>query len=77
MTKREKLEKLDEALLDKMLNIMEAEETDTEMLKDLTPVINYLRNNQMVAEKPKSTVEEDIQQRIKEAEKRRKQKANQ
>ena len=77
MDKKEKLEKLDEALLDTMLYIMSSDEPNTEVLKDLTPVINYLRNNQMVAEKPKSSVEEDIQQRLKEAEERRKKKASQ
>ncbi len=68
--KQDKLAKLDTLLLDKMLAIMES--GDTEELSDLTPVINVLRNNQMVADKPKSTVDDEIKKRVAAAEKRRK-----
>ena len=70
--KKEKLEQLDELVLDKMINILDSHKKDTlDQLSALTPAINYLRNNQMVAEKPKNTIEEDIQKRLKEAAKRR------
>jgi len=72
MTKKEKAEKLnelDELLLDKMIKIMK--EGNTEALPELASASNYLAKNQMVAEKEKSTIEEDIKRKQKEAEKRR------
>ena len=74
MNKKEKLVKLDTLVLDKMIDILdkEGEENYTDELKDLTPVINYLRNNAVVAEKERSTNESDIKARLEEAKERRK-----
>ena len=72
MTKEEKqnkLNKLDELLLDKMLKIME--DGNIADLPDLASASNYLAKNQMVAEKEKSTIEDDIKKRQKKAEDRR------
>jgi hypothetical protein len=72
MTKTEKankLNRLDEMLLNKMIEIMDS--GNTEMLPELASVSNYLAKNQMVAEKEKSSIEEDNKKRVKEAEKRR------
>ncbi len=73
MTKKDKLTKLDGLILDKMLDVMEDEDEDTlRVLSDLTPAINYLRNNQEMSEKTKSTVEEATKKRLKAASDRRK-----
>ncbi len=70
--KKEKLEQLDELVLDKMINILNSHKKDTlDQLSALTPAINYLRNNQMVAEKERSSLDDDIKKRLREAEKRR------
>jgi len=69
-TKKEKLEELDGLILDQQLEWMN--EGKTEFLSDLTPTINYLRNNAVVAEKEKSTLEKDTKKRLAEAQKRRK-----
>ena len=72
MTKKEKLETLDGLVLDKMLEIMESEDDrNLQKLSDLTVPMNYLRNNQVVAEKARSSVEEDTKKRLAEAKKRR------
>ena len=68
--KEEKLKKLDELVLDKMIEIMEGE-GDIDDLSSLSTPMNYLRNNQTLAEKPKSTVEEDTKARLKRARERR------
>ena len=44
---------------------------DTSVLPELTVETNYLAKNNVVAEKAKSTVEEDMERRLREAEKRR------
>jgi len=69
MNKQEKLKHLDDLLLDKMIKIMETD--TTEELADLATLSNYLAKNNQVAEKPKSSVEDDIKKRVKEAEARR------
>ena len=71
MTKKEKLERLDTLLIDKMIGIMEDKGGDLGDLKDLSTPMNYLRNNAVVAEKEKSTIEKDTAKRLKEAKKRR------
>ncbi len=71
MTKKEKLEKLDGLLLDKMIAVMDGEGTLAD-LKDLATPMNYLRNNAVVAEKEKSTIEKDSKKRLAEAKRRRK-----
>ena len=69
-SKKEKLEELDGLILDQQLEWMR--DKKTEFLSDLTPTINYLRNNAVVAEKEKSTLEKDTKKRLAEAKKRRK-----
>ncbi len=70
MAKKEELIQLDDLVRSKMIEIMEG--GDTEELSDLTPIINYLRNNAMVADKEKSTADDAIKKRVIAAEKRRK-----
>jgi len=69
-SKTEDLTKLDNLLREKMLKFMQ--EDELERLTELTPVINYLAKNNVVADKPKSTVEDEVQNRIKKAAARRK-----
>lgn len=72
MTKKDKLEKLDRLLLDKMISLVEAGTPEKlDELSLLSTPMNYLRNNQVVAEKPKSTVEEDVKKRLQAAKNRR------
>jgi len=68
--KQEDLEALDEKLREKMLNFMKDDKL--ERLTELTPVINYLAKNNVVAEKKKSTVEDEVRERIAAADARRK-----
>jgi len=71
-TKKEKLETLDTLLLDKMIDILESgNDEDLDLLSSLSVPMNMLRNNQVLSEKPKSTIEEDTKKRIAEAKKRR------
>jgi len=71
-TKKEKLETLDTLLLDKMIDILEDDKLEElDMLSSLSVPMNYLRNNQVLSEKPKSTVEEDTKKRLKAAKDRR------
>jgi len=71
-TKKEKLENLDELLLTLMINIMEdVDEEKVEELSSLSVPMNYLRNNQVVSDKPRSTVEDDTKKRLEAAAKRR------
>jgi len=70
MTKKEKLKKLDEQTLDLQLEAT-ADGGDLGILTMLTPTINYLRNNSVIEEKEKSTLEKDTQKRLKEAKERR------
>lgn len=78
MTKKEKLSKLDELVLDRMIDIMADEDDNAiQALASLSTPMNYLKNNQVVAEKAKSTIEEDVKKRIEEAKERRKKKINQ
>jgi len=68
--KQKDLELLDEKLREKMIGFMEKD--TLERLTELTPVINYLAKNNVVAEKKKSTVEDEVRERIEAANKRRK-----
>ena len=71
-TKKEKLEQLDNLLLDKLIDIMESDEDEElEGLSNLTVPMNYLRNNSTVSEKGKSTIEEDTKKRLAAAKERR------
>jgi len=68
--KQKDLELLDEKLREKMIGFMEKD--TLERLTELTPVINYLAKNNVVAEKKKSTVEDEVRERIAAADARRK-----
>lgn len=74
MTKDDKLEKLDNELLDAMLDIMEKGKNDKDLygsLSDLSTVSNYLAKNNKTAEKKKSSVEDEVKKRAREAKERR------
>lgn len=71
MNKKEKLEHLDKLTLDKMISILEKEDANLGELRDLATPMNYLRNNSVVSEKAKSSVESETALRLKEARKRR------
>jgi len=73
-SKTEKLNKLDGLVLDKMIEIMSDKEGDMRDLGDMNVIVQYLAKNSVVAEKEKSTVEEDVKKRVKAAEKRREEK---
>ena len=71
-SKKEKLETLDTLLLDKMIDILESgNDEDLDLLSSLSVPMNMLRNNQVLSEKPKSTIEEDTKKRLKAAKDRR------
>ncbi len=71
--KKQKLEDLDTLLLDRMIDIMETKDVDKiATLSDLSVPMNYLRNNAVVADKSKSSVEKDIQENLNRAKQRRK-----
>ena len=74
MGKKEDLEKLDVGVRKKMLEILNG--GDLRDLSDLGVVVNYLAKNNEVAEKHKSSVEEDIDEKLRKAKARRKAKAN-
>lgn len=73
ITKKEKLDKLDQLVLDRMIEIMEDIDDDKRVfeLSALSVPMNYLKNNQIVEERGKSTIEEDNRKRLEEAKKRR------
>ena len=73
MTKKEKLKKLDENVLDLLIKHT-GEDGDLGAISELSVAVNYLKANAVVSDKEKSTTEEDIQKRVREANKRRKQK---
>jgi len=73
MTKKEKLERLDELVLDRMVKLVE--NGDTNELAELSVAVNYLKSNAVVEEKSRSSVEEDTKARLAEADERRKKKA--
>ena len=71
--KKQKLEDLDTLLLDRMIDIMKTKDVDKiATLSDLSVPMNYLRNNAVVADKSKSSVEKDIQENLNRAKQRRK-----
>lgn len=70
MSKQTDLETLDDNIR-KLLIKATSEDGDTSILPELNTAIQYLAKNNLVAEKPKGSVEEDIKNRLDEAEKRR------
>jgi hypothetical protein len=74
MTKDQKLDKLDDELLDAMLHIMDKGKKDRDLygsLSDLATVSNYLAKNNKTAEKKKSSVEDEVKKRAADAKERR------
>ena len=69
MAKKEELIQLDDLVRARLIKL--TRDGDTAALGELTPAINYLRNNQVVSDKPKSTIEEDTKKRLEQARKRR------
>lgn len=69
MGKQEDLEKLDKAVRERMLKCLEDNKTD--LLPELNVVVQYLAKNNVIADKKKSTVEDDIRKRLEQANKRR------
>lgn len=73
-SKDEKLDELDDMLLDALIDIMNKGKTNSMAymnLSDLATVSNYLAKNNKVSEKKKSTVEEEVRARTEAAKKRR------
>ncbi len=61
---------LDEQILNLMIKAT-GDNGDTSLLTELSVGVNYLKSNMMVSEKERSTAEDGIKKRVKEAEKRR------
>ena len=70
MTKKERLDRIEELTEKLMIKFLEAGET--ERLADLATPSNYLAKNSKVAEREKSTVEDEVKKRAELAKKRRK-----
>ena len=62
MTKQEKLEKLDNKVLDFMLDCMENE--TTELLTEVNTIVQYLGKNNKVEEKSKGSLQDDMKERV-------------
>ena len=69
MNKREKLEKLDELTLDKMLDCVK--NNTLELLPLFSTVLNYLKANEQVSEKEKQTAGSRHKQLVDEAKRKR------
>lgn len=70
MTKKQRLDTIEELVEIKMIEFLKSGET--ERLTELATPANYVAKNNRIEEKQRGSLEEDIQKRIKEAEKRRK-----
>ena len=70
MTKKERLDRIEELTEKLMIRFLEAGET--ERLADLATPSNYLAKNSKVAEKEKSTINDEIKERVEKAKARRK-----
>ena len=70
MNKQEELDILDKNIR-RLLIEATKEGGDTSILPELNTAIQYLSKNNVVAERAKSSVEEDIEKRLLEAKKRR------
>lgn len=69
MTKKEKLKKLDDSVLDAMQKMVD--NNRFEELPSLSVVVSYLKANQEVSEKEKRTASDRHAEMVKEAKKRR------
>ena len=67
--KKDDLEKLDKLVREKMIFCLENKATD--LLPELNPVVSYLSKNNVVEEKSKSSVEENIEEKKRKAKERR------
>lgn len=67
--KKDDLEKLDKLVREKMITCLEGGKTD--LLPELNPVVSYLSKNNVVSEKGKSSVEDNIADKLEKAKKRR------
>ena len=73
MTKKEKEEKLaqlDENVLDLLIKHT-GYDGDTSLITELSVAVNFLKSNEVVSEKARSTVDDGIKKRVAEAKKRR------
>jgi len=70
LSKQEELDKLD-ANIRRLLLKATGEDGDTSILPELNTAIQYLAKNNVVSEKAKSSVEDDIAKRLEEARERR------
>ena len=70
MTKKERLDKIEKLVEEQMIEFLENGET--ERLTELATPANYVAKNNRIEEKQRGSIEDDIQKRISEAEKRRK-----
>jgi len=70
MTKQEELDIID-ANIRRLLIEATREGGDTSILPEPNTAIQYVSKNNVVAEKAKSSVEDDIKDKVKEAERRR------
>ncbi len=77
MTKDEKENKLKE-LDENVLNLLiknTGENGDSSLLTELSVPVNYLKSNSVIAEKAKTSVEDDTKKRLEDAKKRRSKKS--
>lgn len=70
MTKEEKLAKLDDLVLGRMIDILEAKDGNLMELSTLNTAVQYLRANNIIEDK-KNKRDQSVEERIREAEKRR------
>lgn len=68
ISRKQKLELLQDLVID---NYIEALQRGDIHFRDMSPIVSLLNQNNIKEEKGKSSIEEDIQARIKEAEARR------
>ena len=68
--KDRKLKQLDENVLNLLIKNT-GENGDSSLLTELSVAVNYLKSNQVVSEKERSTNEDNIKSRVKKAEERR------
>lgn len=67
--KSDDLEELDKLVREKMITCLKDGKTD--LLPELNPVVSYLAKNNVVEEKSKSSVEENIEEKKRKAKERR------
>jgi hypothetical protein len=70
MTKKERLDKIEQLTEELMIEFLES--GATERLAELATPSNYLAKNSKVAEKEKSTINDEIKERVEAAKARRK-----